>query len=56
MILLVWFLLSAYAVLIGAEINAELEKQSRVDMTVGAARPIGRRGANAADTVGDAQR
>jgi membrane protein len=55
-IVLVWFLLSAYAVLIGAEINAELEKQTRVDTTVGAARPIGRRGASAADTVGEAQR
>lgn len=52
-ILLVWFLLSAYAVLIGAEINAEVEKQTRVDTTVGTARPIGQRGASAADTVGE---
>ena len=53
MILLVWFLLSAYAVLIGAEINAEQERQTRVDTTVGADRPIGARGARAADGVAE---
>jgi membrane protein len=52
-ILLVWFLLSAYAVLIGAEINAEQERQTRVDTTVGADRPIGARGARAADGVAE---
>ena len=51
-IVLVWFLLSAYSVLIGAEINAEQEKQTRMDTTDGADRPIGSRGASAADTVG----
>jgi membrane protein len=51
-ILLTWFLLTAYAVLIGAEINAEMERQTRKDTTDGPARPLGRRGANAADTVG----
>ncbi|HEX2541353.1 MAG TPA: YihY/virulence factor BrkB family protein [Caldimonas sp.] len=51
-ILLAWFLLSAYAVLIGALVNAELERQTRRDTTVGEEKPLGRRGANAADTVG----
>ena len=51
-ILLMWFLLSAYAVLIGAELNAELERQTRKDTTVGRREPLGRRGAHAADTVG----
>ena len=53
-ILLMWFLLSAYAVLIGAELNAELERQTRKDTTAGRRRPLGRRGAHAADTVGPA--
>lgn len=50
-ILLMWFLLSAYAVLIGAEVNAEMERQTRKDTTP-AGKPQGRRGAYAADTVG----
>ena len=52
----VWYLLSAFAVLIGAELNAELERQTRVDTTVGSDKPIGQRGASAADTVGEAGR
>ena len=51
-ILLMWFLLSSYAVLIGAEINAEIERQTRRDTTAGRERPMGARGAYAADTVG----
>jgi membrane protein len=51
-ILLTWLLLSAYVILIGAEINAESERQTRKDTTVGPAQPLGRRGAYAADTVG----
>jgi membrane protein len=51
-ILLTWFLLSAYAVLIGAEVNAEMERQTRKDTTAGAERPQGSRGAHAADSVG----
>ena len=56
LIVLVWYLLSAFAVLIGAELNAELERQTRVDTTVGSNKPIGQRGASAADTVGEAGR
>jgi membrane protein len=51
-ILLMWFLLSAYAVLIGAELNAEMERQTRKDTTEGGEKPLGQRGAYAADTVG----
>lgn len=51
-ILLTWLLLSAYIVLIGAEINAESERQTRRDTTTGAEKPLGERGAYAADTVG----
>ena len=53
---LVWYLLTAFAVLIGAEVNAEVERQTRADTTVGSAKPIGQRGASAADTVGDGRR
>jgi len=49
-VLLTWFYLSAYVLLLGAEINAELERQTRADTTVGEPEPIGQRGANAADT------
>ena len=51
-ILLVWFLLSSYAILIGAEVNAEMERQTRKDTTSGAEKPMGGRGAHAADTLG----
>jgi membrane protein len=53
-ILLMWLLLSSYAALIGAKINAESERQTRKDSTVGEPRPLGQRHAHAADTVGRA--
>ena len=51
-ILMTWFLLTAYVFLIGAEINAEMERQTRKDTTDAKGRPLGQRGAHAADTVG----
>lgn len=51
-VLMLWFWLSAYVVLLGAEINAEMERQTRHDTTVGKSRAIGERGAYAADTLG----
>jgi membrane protein len=51
-LLLMWFFLSAYAVLIGAEFNAEMEHQTRKDTTRGQPRPMGERDAKMADTVG----
>jgi membrane protein len=52
-ILLTWFLLSAYVVIFGAELNGEIEHQTAKDTTTGAPQPLGRRGARYADTVGD---
>jgi membrane protein len=48
---LFWLFLSAFAVLLGAELNAELELQTRRDTTVGPPQPLGRRGAYVADHV-----
>jgi membrane protein len=46
----VWF--SVLVVLIGAELNAEIEHQTAIDSTTGAPAPMGQRGAAMADTVG----
>jgi membrane protein len=54
-ILLMWFLLSSYAILMGAEINAATERQTRKDTTAGGDKPMGARGAYTADTVGQAK-
>ncbi len=51
-VLMLWLLITALAVLIGAEINSEMEHQTAVDSTVDADRPIGERDATVADTVG----
>jgi membrane protein len=48
----VWF--SAMVVLVGAELNAEIEHQTACDTTTGSPAPIGKRGAVIADTVGTA--
>lgn len=50
--LLMWFYLTSLAVLIGAEINSEMERQTMRDTTEGPEAPLGQRGAYAADTVG----
>lgn len=50
-VLLTWLYLSAYILIMGAELNAELEHQTAVDTTAGPAQPLGTRGAEAADTV-----
>jgi len=50
--LLMWFYLSSIVVVLGAEINAEMERQTLKDTTEGAPEPMGQRGAYAADTVG----
>ena len=52
-LVLAWFLVSAFSVLLGAEVNAELERQTRHDTTVGKDKPAGARGAVVADTLGD---
>jgi membrane protein len=50
-VLLTWLYLSSYVLLMGAELNSELERQTMRDTTSGPERPIGARGAKAADTV-----
>jgi membrane protein len=50
-VLMLWLWLTAYAVLLGAEINAEAEQQTARDTTKGEPRPIGRRNAVKADSV-----
>jgi membrane protein len=52
-VLLTWLYLSAFAVLFGAVINAQSERQTRRDSTVGPPKPMGQREAWAADTLGD---
>ena len=49
--IMMWFFVTAYVVLLGAELNAELELQTAMDSTAGTPRPIGRRGAYVADHV-----
>lgn len=51
-----WIWLSAIVVLLGAELNAEIEHQTAVDSTTGAPRPMGRRHARMADTLGKISR
>jgi membrane protein len=52
-ILLTWLYLSAFVVLLGAAINAQSEKQTRIDSTEGPPKPMGQRGAVVADTLGE---
>jgi membrane protein len=51
---MVWMWLSTIVVLIGAEINAEMEHQTIQDTTEGRRKPKGARGARMADEVGEA--
>ena len=53
-ILLLWLFLSAFAVLLGAELDAETERQTARDTTTGPSRPLGERDAEVADTLGEA--
>lgn len=48
---MVWVFLTVYVVLLGAVVNAEAERQTAQDSTVGPARPAGRREAVVADSV-----
>jgi membrane protein len=53
--LMMWMWLSTIVVLVGAELNSEIERQTAIDSTVGMERPLGARGAVVADTVGPAK-
>jgi membrane protein len=51
---MVWLWISAVIVLLGGELNAEMEHQTAKDTTEGGAKPLGSRGAMMADRVGEA--
>jgi membrane protein len=51
---LMWLYLTAYVLLVGSEFNAEIEHQTARDTTDGPELPMGIRGAQMADTLGDA--
>jgi len=48
---LLWLMLTAFAILLGAEVNGEAERQTRKDTTDGQPSALGARDAFAADTV-----
>jgi membrane protein len=49
---LFWVWISVNAVIVGAELNSELERQTAKDSTVGGDEPLGQRDARVADTLG----
>jgi membrane protein len=53
--MMMWMWISAIVILLGAQLNAEIEHQTARDSTVGVEKPLGRRGAVIADTVGAAR-
>jgi membrane protein len=52
---MIWMWLSTTIVLLGAEINAEMEHQTARDTTEGRGKPMGARGARMADEIGEAR-
>ncbi|MGN6694146.1 MAG: YihY/virulence factor BrkB family protein [Aquihabitans sp.] len=50
-VLMLWLMATVFAILLGAEVNAEMEHQTAQDTTVGRRRPIGERQATVADEV-----
>jgi membrane protein len=53
-VFMTWIWISVIAILLGAELNAEMEHQTARDTTEGPPEPLGRRGAHMADTIGAA--
>jgi membrane protein len=51
---MMWMWISTIMILLGGELNAEIEHQTARDTTVGTEKPLGARGATMADTVGAA--
>ena len=54
-VLLMWMWISALVILVGAELNSEVEHQTARDTTTGVREPMGHRGAVKADTIGEAK-
>jgi membrane protein len=52
---MMWVYISMWIVLVGAELNAEIEHQTARDTTVGPDKPLGTRGATMADRVGESR-
>jgi len=52
-ILMFWLYISAFVVLVGAELNTEMELQTARDTTKGPEEPMGERGGHAADHVAE---
>ncbi len=50
--MMMWMWMSSIVILLGAELNSEVEHQTARDSTTGHERPIGERGAAMADSVG----
>ena len=50
--LMIWLWLCSTVVILGAELNSEIEHQTARDSTTGVEKPLGKRGAHMADTVG----
>jgi membrane protein len=53
--LMMWMWMSTIVVLLGAELNAEIEHQTAEDSTEGGDKPLGARDASVADTIGAAK-
>jgi membrane protein len=53
--MMMWMWISAIVILLGGELNAEIEHQTAKDSTVGSEKPLGERGAVVADTIGAAR-
>jgi membrane protein len=53
--LMMWMWMSTIVILLGAELNAEIEHQTAEDTTEGGNKPLGARGAEMADTLGAAK-
>jgi membrane protein len=53
--MMIWMWISAIVILLGGELNAEIEHQTAKDSTVGSEKPLGERGAVMADTIGAAR-
>jgi membrane protein len=51
---MVWIWISMIVLVVGAELNSEIEHQTAWDTTTGPPQPLGSRGATMADTVGQA--
>ncbi len=52
-VFMMWLYVTVYVVVLGAELNAELELQTVRDSTQGPPKPLGRRGAYVADHVAE---